>query len=443
MSISTKIPQLLDKIYTSRMSWSLVDQGIVSVGNFLIVVLLAHSVPPADLGLYAVLFGIIQTSKALHNGLVEYPMTIFTAQREEPRRDVVGLSLLLSLPLFVLAQVAILGVVFVIEQMPLLFPVLSLAFFWQLQTFFRRALHAQLRYREATIGDAVCYFGQCSCAFAMMSIGNLTLEKALYAMAATAAAAALIQYIQTAPQYGLVTKCAEYIRKSWVLGVWVACSNVINAITTQSIGWILAVVYGYDATAGLRVVGNLVGATHPLMNGIRSMMVPSIAHAHRDGTQPALVTALRLSMAACCLVLPILIVLLVIPETILTMVYGDTAFYAGLGLLLQIFAVNYILRLVVLLCGSTLNGMSLSKKNFFVKVSGSLTTFVIGTPMAIAGGVLFAGVSYVLSNFIQLCVYVRMLKMVIAEKNIAAETILREALARPTLAPALPGGPSR
>ena len=64
------------KLLIERASWTLVDQGVVSVGNFLLNVLLARTLSEADYGKFVLFLGAIFILRAIDYSFISYPLSV-------------------------------------------------------------------------------------------------------------------------------------------------------------------------------------------------------------------------------------------------------------------------------------------------------------------------------------------------------------------------------
>src|SRR5215211_1775227 len=92
------------KHFLERASWTLVDQCVVSGGNFLLNVLLARQLSQGDYGEFALFLGAIFLLRAVDYSFISYPLSVrlcVTTDGERPRllgntaMLTVGLSLIL------------------------------------------------------------------------------------------------------------------------------------------------------------------------------------------------------------------------------------------------------------------------------------------------------------------------------------------------------------
>src|SRR5688500_3853434 len=57
-------------------SWSVIDQGVVSLGTFLVNIILARQLSPHEYGLFALLFSVFFILQTVNGSLVLYPLSV-------------------------------------------------------------------------------------------------------------------------------------------------------------------------------------------------------------------------------------------------------------------------------------------------------------------------------------------------------------------------------
>jgi hypothetical protein len=79
--------QSLIVLYTSKGAQqgylAAVDQGVISLSNFIATIILARNVDPTQLGVYGVGFITMRLVRAVQEGLIVQPMTVFGAGMDE------------------------------------------------------------------------------------------------------------------------------------------------------------------------------------------------------------------------------------------------------------------------------------------------------------------------------------------------------------------------
>ena len=84
------------KLLIERASWTLVDQGVVSSGNFLLNVLLARTLSEEDYGEFALFLGAIFILRTIDYSLISYPLSVrLCVASDEERAGLLGNTSLL------------------------------------------------------------------------------------------------------------------------------------------------------------------------------------------------------------------------------------------------------------------------------------------------------------------------------------------------------------
>ena len=257
--------------------WSMVDQGAVSAGNFLTTILLARCLLPSEYGIYALLFALMLMMNGFHSAFIWYGLSLLRASKSEAEiRPLAGGSLVLTAGLAILLGTAT-STTAVFFHRASLAPWLLLALlFWQLQETTRRALMCRLRFRDALWGDALSYLGQTACIGFLLFGHRLTIASAFGVMAATSAAAALLQAAQlklTLPDF---RGAFRLLPRFWDTGRWALLVSVAQAFIGQALLWFLAFA-GTAEVASFQSALNPLRATNPVMFGIGSVLLPTVA----------------------------------------------------------------------------------------------------------------------------------------------------------------------
>jgi O-antigen/teichoic acid export membrane protein len=80
----------------SRLSWTLIDQAVVSVGSFSVNIALARLLPQPDYGIFAAILASLLLLQIVNVTLVLYPATLYVASpKRDDRQDVIAAALLL------------------------------------------------------------------------------------------------------------------------------------------------------------------------------------------------------------------------------------------------------------------------------------------------------------------------------------------------------------
>jgi O-antigen/teichoic acid export membrane protein len=376
--------------------WSMADQGVVSAGNFFTTILLARCLLPAEYGVYALLFGLILMMNGFHSAFIWYGMSLLGASRSEAElRPLAGGSLVLTAALAVVLGIALGSTAVYFHRAPLASWLLLALLFWQIQETTRRALMCRLRFRDALWGDALSYLGQTACIAVLFFVHRLTIASAFGVMSATSAAAALLQAAQlklTPPDFrGAFRLLPEF----WDTGRWALLVSVAQAFIGQALLWFLALA-GTAEVASFQSVLNLLRATNPVMFGIGSVLLPTVA-AQAGKPAAGLYAARRYGLLGALVLLPYFALLFVFPGLTLRLFYGVGSPYVGLGLVLRLLVVGSAFAYVTYILGSYYYGLSKSYIVFRSQLVAVAFTVVAGLVLVMKAGVLGAAVAYVLT----------------------------------------------
>jgi len=383
--------------------WSLVDQGVVSLGSFLLGLILARSLPPAEYGVYALVWSALLFLRGFHTSLVTYPLSVDWAKTEPGKLNALvggslALTIALGLPLMAGAAMAA-----VIVGRPGLVPwAMGALLAGHFQETTRRALMAGLRHRATVLGDSVSYLGQVAGLWAVASSRRLSVEAAFAAMALTSSVAGFIQLRQLgAPAFETRVLRALAVRW-WELGRWLLLATLLSVFTIQVFPWTVGLVRGPAEAGQYQAAANLLGATHPVLFGLGNLLVPAVAQARVCGGLSASWRVARwYGLLGAVLLVPYFGVLWVWPGEVLRLVYGTGSPYMALETEVRLFALAYATIYIGQLAGALLLGLEQSRASFWVTAACAAASVVAGMPLAAGYGVDGALAGLVVSRVVQ------------------------------------------
>src|SRR4029450_10401726 len=149
------------KLLIERASWTLVDQGVVSFGNFLLNVLLARTLSEADYGKFVLFLGAIFLLRTIDYSFISYPLSVrLCVANEDERARLLGNTVVLTATLSLVLVVLMAIGVELLQEDNILLPACLCYLCWQAQETSRRFLLADFRYRAGVAGDGIAYVGQ-------------------------------------------------------------------------------------------------------------------------------------------------------------------------------------------------------------------------------------------------------------------------------------------
>jgi O-antigen/teichoic acid export membrane protein len=383
--------------------WSQVDQGVVSLGSFLLGLILARSLPPAEYGVYALVWSALLFLRGFHTSLVTYPLSVDWAKTEPGKLNALvggslALTIALGLPLMAGAAVAA-----VIVGRPGLVPwAMGALLAGHFQETTRRALMAGLRHRATVLGDSVSYLGQVAGLWAVASSRRLSVEAAFAAMALTSLVAGFIQLRQLGAPAFETRVLRALAARWWELGRWLLLATLLSVFTIQVFPWTVGLVRGPAEAGQYQAAANLLGATHPVLFGLGNLLVPAVAQAWACGGLSASWRVARwYGLLGAVLLVPYLGVLWVWPGEVLRLVYGTESPYMALETEVRLFALAYATIYIGQLAGALLLGLEQSRASFWVTAACAAASVVVGMPLAAGYGVDGALAGLVVSRVVQ------------------------------------------
>lgn len=371
-----------------RATWVLVDQGIVSAGNFLTGNLLGRTLPEAQFGTFGLLLETMLYLNSLQAALVIYPLTIkgATGQGKDLGRLATAATLFTCLLLPLLGGATIISL-HAMHAGALTIAAIAAMFLWQLQETLRRGLIADLRYADSVWGDGISYLGQAGALFVLRHMGLLSLQSALLVMGITSALAITLQALQIGMKRISMHEAREVAIDFWRLGRWMLPTNAGSLITSLGYWWVLQWTHGPAACGVFNAIVQMFKVANPVMSSMNGLIVPAVARASaREGPRAVRRIALRYTGFGAALLCPYFLFLAVFPTFALRLFYRDDSPYVGNAMLLQLFVANYTMIYVSSAAGAWLSGLGHSRSNFSVQLCCVIVTVFVGLPLTALWG---------------------------------------------------------
>jgi len=383
------------------------DQGIVSLGNFALTVILARGLPAAGYGLFSVALSFLLFFNTLHQALITYPLSVHSAgasPRETPRLLAVA-ALLTPLAALVCAPMLAGGLASVghLSLAPLAFAALLA---WQLQDVARRAALARADYRGAIVTDLIRYIGP---AIALLALsGHLSVEDA-FILIAVASLGGLLPFLPSLIK-GIGPASHGFGKEligHWRLAAPVLGANLLAALSVQWFLWLLAWRGDPKGAALLVALTNIVAIANPIIFGVENVLLPEVARAQPHLTFAGLLRLMGQRGLLCGgLIAPLFLLILAFPERTARLFYGAATPYADHAVELRLLVAAYVCILAAFIFSAVLRGYRASGAVFrmqlypalFGLTAGSWLTWQYGVPgaclSALLAGLVRAGVGF-------------------------------------------------
>lgn len=240
--------------------WGLVDQALISSGNFVTTLALARTLSPFQFGEFLIGYTTVLLMNGLQLSLITQPMNVLGAKRLGADYRSYVRSMLLIQTIFSLASAALFVALTALaflggwQGAAILLACIPFMVCWQFQEFFRRVLYTEERLREAFVDDLAYYASQVGLLVLLWQSGRFSGETAFYAMAVSAGLSALMGWYWTKVGMQLRLRVEDF-RASWDYGRWLVATNLAQWTTGYSYQYVIALLLGPVAPATLVAAG--------------------------------------------------------------------------------------------------------------------------------------------------------------------------------------------
>ena len=373
--------------------WAWADQGVVSLGNFLSYLLIARALPPAEFGVYAVLFAVVLVLNTFHAALITFSLSL-----RGPAIDPTRLGQLTSTALLATAVLSgllscLAGVAVWSTGRPGLIPfVVTALVCWQFQETTRTAFFAHFRQLNALPGDVVSYLGQAALLLVLSRRGALTLESAFLAMGVTSAAALGLQAWQLRLPLPSLSHWTDFVRDAASFGTWGVPARIGTLFSMQAFPWMLFYTHGAAVAAVFQALCSALAFSNPVMIGTANLVTATVA----GGRGPdRFRVALRHAWHGWAMITPFFAVVALFPAVTLRLLYGSSSTYPQYASLLWLVVVAYACEAIAMQAAAVIGGLGKTRTLFMVQSTGLLIAVTFGLPMAAYGGLNAALIGFV------------------------------------------------
>jgi len=271
--------------WTTKGSLAIADQGLFAGSNFLLNVLLARWLAPADYGAFALAFSLFLLLAGFHNAALIEPMTVLgpASFRDNLRNYISQLSKLhfgLTLCFASLAGAVAIALLCLVSEgsvgsalagMAIALPWILL--YWLL----RRASYVCSPGLPAVLGAvaySVCLF---ACILLFRQLGALSCFSAFAAQAVASAVAGIVLVVCLRLRFtpwARNRQRAEILREHWRYGRWVAATTIFHWLSGGAYYVLVALFLPMREVAGLRALQNLSAPFSQATVALSMMLLP-------------------------------------------------------------------------------------------------------------------------------------------------------------------------
>lgn len=373
---------------------SAIDQGVISLSNFLATIILARNVDPTQLGVYGVGFVTLRLVRAIQDGLIVQPMNVFGAGMEPDqfKRYATSTSLFQIGLAFVSASVvAVAG--WALTELgndtagPTLFTLWLPFLWWQMQEYVRRMLYTRGLVLNAVITSIIANGVRIALMVYLLDRGTLSGITGLETIA-WGSFVALFPSLWFTRHYWTrqLANLTDTWRRNWNFGRWLLGSTLTNWVAVEFYPILTAGLISFAAAGAYRALQNLVAPIHLLLRAVDTFLTPRAANLYEKNGQRALIRTLRsVYLALSIPILGTLILAVLFPEQLLSLIYGDTYLAYSNGVVLMV--LFYALMFAYWPLQSIFKAAQLSQPIFIANILAIISMFTIGIWAILTWGV--------------------------------------------------------
>lgn len=394
-------------------SWAVLDQGLFAGGNFLVNILLARWLSPAEYGAFAVAYAVFLLLAAAHTAVITEPMVVFGAGKYATRFSeffrillIYGHGLSSAVIALSLGGIA-LACWYFNSNLAAAFAGLAVSSpFILLWWVVRQSFYARFLPRWALVGSLM-NFVSLTGAFFFLAQKDVLNQIFIFAAMGLAGLSASIIVVLLAPvtlqcqRTGLTPKII--FLDHWSYGSWNILATGAYWVSGQSFIVLSPLVLGLSSTGILAAIGNLFRPLHVLMQSASLMLLPSLsAFISEKGFGVSLIRKTKLLLLQ--------FVSFVFLYGMIIFIFGDFFLqniyegkYNGFGSLLGLFALAYTASAGVQILTLIIKALGKTQKVLAIWGCSAVMVLVLSIPMmmiwGLNGALLIVTCSYLVAGF--------------------------------------------
>lgn len=369
-----------------RAMWSVGDQALISVSNFLTTIVVARATTPEAFGAFTLVYTALLFAVSTQTSLICQPHNVLAATRTGAAYRAFTTSSALVQVVFaamsglLVLAVAGLSVSFGWSVTPLLLALAPTVVVWELQEFVRRVLYTEGKVGAAFVNDIVSYGGQAVTVLAWSLHGSLTGAEVILLMGASSGIAALLGVLQlSASLQGEWTWSA--VQDNWRYGKWLAGSELVgNWLGDQFYLIVATPILGVSAAGVIKAMQVLFGPNRLIVMAVNTVTPIRAARALERGGPGAF---RREYTRVLLIVLPFIVLYcgaaMLAARFALNLAYGTK--YLAYVHIFQLYAVYVLISSGMILVSSVLRALQQTQAIFRGRLVGGVAAMALAWPL--------------------------------------------------------------
>lgn len=364
---------------------AVLDQGTVSLCNFLTALLIGRFAGKSELGTYAIAFAVATGITELSAALTSTPYAIFGPQMTLPaRRRYLGTLLLQQLTLSGgLSALVLLGLAtaaYVGRATPgsAIITAATVLALLNVREFCRRAFYAELAVHFALALDALACVGQICGLLILSRLGHLNAAN-VYLLIGSVSAIYITAWMvhKRANLKFDISGLWKATVENWAASKWVFASVALWMVATYFYPLLLAVFHGTAITGVWAACSTIVGAVNPIFGGLGNYVTPHIASSYATNGPRTMRRYVYLASTAFTAVLaPFVVAIVVFGDRILILGYGPG--FAGNGYITALLTLNLLVTVITYPVSRGLITIRAARTDMAINVISVMALFSVG-----------------------------------------------------------------
>jgi O-antigen/teichoic acid export membrane protein len=384
-------------------SWGLLDQAIVSGTNFVVTVIAARALGPAEFGVFALTITVLTFMEATQRSLVTTPHNVLGVHREagqykEYTSTVAAVQVGMGSVFGVLT--CLVGLAF-LQFSPstgtLILATALAAFAWQSHEFARRVLYTESRVSAALVGDIGAYAGRIVLTGILALTGTLSAPNLMLVYAGTWSIGALIGVWNIRGALGSSFD-RSVINEHWRFGRWLFASSSVAHLPGYVIAALLSAVLSVSAYGAYRAFEQLANSTNVPLSAMSNVLRPRISRQTKRGPGAVRDMVLPIILIGSVILLMFAIVFIAFRRPLVGLIYGPE--YLGFTAAIFLVAFRPLLTLHKSMLTKILQAFQRTRAVFIGTAIGVIAGILIGSALIVTFELPAAGSIVIVSSVV-------------------------------------------
>jgi O-antigen/teichoic acid export membrane protein len=388
--------------------FSLADQAVASITNFVTGVIIARASSKEEFGLYMLGFTLILLVTDLQTSLIATPYMVYAPRlKGKAHAQYAGSTLIHQLVFSLVTMVVLACAAFAARDgvgpaglEPVLWALVAVVSMIMLREFVRRICFSGLKLKAVFIFDTCIGLAQIAGLLLLAKFGLVSAARAYWLIGSACGIAVLWWLWLDRRSYHLrLEESLADLKRNWAFGKWVFASGLLSTASTNIYPWLIAFFHGTAAAGVFAACLGVVSASNPVLLGVQNLVGPTVAHEFA-AKGPAALRRLVLKISAMLAVPVSLLALALIlwGDRFIALLYGHR--YAGNGLVVSILALNVLVIAVGFSFSRALFAIERADLDFWLNVAAVLIMSTIGLWLVRTYGPLGAAFGLLTANFV-------------------------------------------